>query len=71
MLKTIQDRVTSIKSKVSEEEAVMLWPEVKKFTRDFGRKPSISSNDAYERRLAEVLAFMRDLKAKRMQEGQG
>lgn len=71
MLKTIQDRVTSIKSKVSEEEAVMLWPEVKKFTRDFGRKPSISSNDAYERRLAEVLTFMRDLKAKRMQEGQG
>ena len=38
---------------------------------DFGRTTSISSNDAYERRLAEVLAFMRDLKAKRMQEGQG
>lgn len=71
MLKTIQDRVASTKSEVSEEEAVLLWPEVKKFTRDFGRKPSISSNDAYERRLAEVLAFMRDLKAKRMQEGQG
>lgn len=71
MLKTIQDRVASTKSEVSEEEAVLLWPEVKKFTRDSGRKPSISSNDAYERRLAEVLAFMRDLKAKRMQEGQG
>ena len=71
MLKTIQDRVASTKSEVSEEEAVLLWPEVKKFTRDFARKPSISSNDAYEKRLAEVLAFMRDLKAKRMQGGQG
>lgn len=70
MLKTIQDRVSSSKSEVSEEEAIMLWPEVKKFTRDFGRKPSINSNDAYERRLAEILAFIRDLKAKRMQGGQ-
>ena len=70
MLKTIQDRVSSSKSVVSEEEAIILWPEVKKFTRDFGRKPSINSNDAYERRLAEILAFIRDLKAKRMQGGQ-
>jgi hypothetical protein len=67
MLKTIQDQVIAQKSSVSEEEAVLLWQRVKDFKRQFGAKPSLSANDAYERRLAEVLAYVRSKKAQRMQ----
>lgn len=59
MLKTIQDIVASNRANVSEEEAVLLWPNVQEFVRDFGKEPDLRSNDQYEKRLAEVLAFVR------------
>ena len=59
MLKTIQDIVVSNRSGVTEEEAVLLWPNIQEFVQEHGgKKPSLSSEDAYERRLAEVLAFI-------------
>lgn len=59
MLKTIQEAVSATKSQVSEEEAVILYPKIKKFTADHGRKPSLNSSDPIEVRYAEVLAYMR------------
>lgn len=59
MLKTIQDVVTSSRSGVTEEEAVLLWSNVQAFVKENGREPSPQSNDQYERRLAEVLAYAR------------
>ena len=59
MLKTIQDMVTSNRSGVSEEEAVLLWPNVQEFVASHKMEPSPMSNDPYERRLGEVLAFVR------------
>ncbi len=66
MLKTIQDLVVSNRSGVTEDEAVLLWPNVQSFVRDAGMKPSLASNDPYERRLAEVLAFLMRKKAERL-----
>ncbi len=66
MLKTIQDLVVSNRSGVTEDEAVLLWPNVQSFVRDTGMKPSLASNDPYERRLAEVLAFLMRKKAERL-----
>ena len=63
MLKTIQDIVTSNRSGVSEEEAVLLWPNIIEFVQNFKKEPSLQSNDPYERRLGEVLAFVRRKKA--------
>lgn len=63
MLKTIQDMVTSNRSGVSEEEAVLLWPNVQEFFAMNGEEPSPMSNDPYEKRLGEVLAFLRRKKA--------
>lgn len=63
MLKTIQDIVTSNRSGVSEEEAVLLWPNILEFVQNFKKEPSPQSNDPYERRLGEVLAFVRRKKA--------
>lgn len=58
--------VTTRKSAVTEEEAVLLWDKIKDFKRQFGVNPSLQSNDAFERRLTEVLAFVRDQKARQM-----
>lgn len=63
MLKTIQDMVTSNRSGVSEEEAVLLWPNVQEFFAMNREEPSPMSNDPYEKRLGEVLAFLRRKKA--------
>ncbi len=69
MLKTIQDQVTASASPITEQEAVLLWPEIQKYVRNNnGKVPSLEANDAYERRLAEALAYVRAQKAKRIQE---
>ncbi len=65
MLKTIQDVVTSNRSGVTEDEALLLWPNIQEFASEFGRPPSPQSNDPYERRLGEVLAFVRRKKAEK------
>lgn len=70
MLKTIQDQVSAQRSNVSEEEAVLLWPRIKDFKRQFGVEPSLNASDAYEKRLAEVLAYVRNKKAQQMQAAQ-
>ena len=67
MLKTIQDQVATVRSTVTDEEAVLLWEDVKDFKREYGVAPSLNANDAYERRLAEVLAYVRNKKAQQMQ----
>ena len=65
-LKTIQDMVTSNRSGVSEEEAVLLWPNVQEFVASHKMEPSPMSNDPYEKRLGEVLAFVRRKLAENM-----
>ena len=71
MLKTIQDYLTVQRSTMTEEEAIMLWPEIRKFKAGFGKEPSQDSSSAFERRLAEALAFVRSKKAQKMTEQQG
>lgn len=59
MLKTIKDQVVANRAGVSEDEAQLLWPNIEEFFESFGKEPSSNSNDPYEKRLGEVLAFMR------------
>lgn len=59
VLKAIQDTVVAMRSTMSEEEAVILWPRINAFIKDKGREPSPSSGDTYERRLAEALAYIK------------
>lgn len=59
VLKTIQDQVTSIRSGVTDEEAVLLWPNIGEFYKTHNLEPSITSKDPYEKRLGEVLAYVR------------
>lgn len=66
MLKTIQQTVSAGRSQVSEEEAVILWPKIKAFTREHQREPSLNSSDPIEVRYAEALAFIRKMKQQKM-----
>ena len=66
MLKTIQDMVVTNRSGVTEEEALLLWPNLNSFIEETGMKPSLTSNDPYEKRLAEVFAFLARKKAERL-----
>ena len=59
VLKTIQDTVVGMRSQMSEEEAVILWPRINEFRKDKGREPSVTSSDVYERRLADALAYIK------------
>lgn len=71
MLKTIQDMVVTNRSGVTEEEALLLWPNLNSFIEETGMKPSLTSNDPYEKRLAEVFAFLARKKAERLAAQQG
>ena len=71
MLKTIQDMVVTNRSGVTEEEALLLWPNLNSFIEETGMKPSLPSNDPYEKRLAEVFAFLARKKAERLAAQQG
>jgi superfamily II DNA or RNA helicase len=66
MLKTIQEAVSASKSQVSEEEAVILWPKIKLFKREYQRDPSLNASDPIEVRYAEALAFIRKMKQQQM-----
>lgn len=66
MLKTIQQAVSAGRSQVSEDEAIMLWPKIKLFRKEFQREPSLNSSDPFEVRYAEALAFLRKMKQQKM-----
>lgn len=69
MLKTIQDTVVNNRSRMTEEEAVVLWPKIRAFTQEAGRPPSPHSDDHMEVRYAEALAYIQQRKRERMAAG--
>lgn len=66
VLKLIQESIESTRIVVSDEEAMLLWPKIKAFAVSNGREPSLLSNDGIEKRMAEVLIFIRDQKRKQV-----
>lgn len=69
VLMTIQDVVVGMRSQMTEEEAVVLWPKIVEFTKAHGREPSLTGNDALERRYAEALAYIKRRKQESMSKG--
>jgi superfamily II DNA or RNA helicase len=62
VLREIQDLIRSSRSDLTKELADELWPKVNDWYERFGREPNYDSVDPDEKLLAEVLAYMRDLK---------
>lgn len=59
VLGTITDSITSRRVAITEDEAVVMWPKIVEFKREFGREPSEHSGDAFEKRMAHVLRYVR------------
>ena len=64
ILRLIQDTIEATRIQVSEEEAVLMWPKIKAFKAAHGREPNLNTNDPMERRMAEVLIYIREQKRK-------
>ncbi len=66
VLKLINEHIQSTKIEMTEEEAIILWPIIKKWREDTGEIPSLQSFDPKEKRMAEAIVFLRELKRQRM-----
>ena len=66
VLKLIQETIESTRIQVTDEEAIIIWPKVNEFFATFKREPSIASLDPLEKRMAEVLIYMKDKKRKQL-----
>ena len=66
VLKLIQESIASTRMSMSEEEAVILYPKIITFKQKTGRLPHIQTEDALEKRMAEALVFLKNLKRERM-----
>jgi superfamily II DNA or RNA helicase len=65
VLKLIDEHIQSIKIEMTEEEAVMLWPKIKEWIGRTGEAPNLQSYDPKEKRMAEAVIFLRELKRQR------
>ena len=65
VLRTIQETIDSSKINMTEEEAVILWPKIKQWVNKTGKKPDIRSIDPKEKRMAEAIIFLKELKRKK------
>lgn len=65
VLKLIDEHIQSIKIEMTEDEAVMLWPKIKEWIARTGEAPSIQSYDPKEKRMAEAVIYLRELKRQR------
>jgi superfamily II DNA or RNA helicase len=66
VLKLIDEHIQSTKIEMTEEEAILLWPKIKEWVQNNkGEQPSIQAFDHKEKRMAEALVFLRELKRKK------
>lgn len=65
VLKLIDEHIQSIKIEMTEEEAKLLWDKIKEWRAKTGEAPDIRSHDPKEKRMAEALIFLRELKRQR------
>ena len=66
VLKLIDEHIQSTKIEMTEEEAILLWPKIKEWVQhNNGEQPNIQAFDHKEKRMAEALVFLRELKRKK------
>ena len=62
--KAIQNSINLAKTKITDEDAKRLWPEVLKFREETGRAPDFNSPDQKERTYAAVILYLKQQKRK-------
>lgn len=58
VLSLIQDAIDETRLEITDEEARLLWPKIRKFRAETGRKPSMRADDPKEARMGEALLFL-------------
>ncbi len=69
VLKVIQDTIEATRIVMTEEEAVILWPQIKNWRASTGAEPSMQSFDPREKRLAEAVIYLREQLRKKKTNG--
>ena len=69
VLKSIQECIAAFKVNMTDDEAVYLWPKIQEFVRATRRQPSLDALDPQERRMAEALVYLRQIKREQMKNG--
>jgi len=62
VLKSIQDCIAAFKVNMTDDEALFLWPKINDFVKATRRMPSLDALDPTEKRLAEALVYLKQLK---------
>lgn len=65
VLRLINEHIQSTKIEMIEAEAIILWPKIKEWRERTGEAPSLQSFDPKEKRMAEAIIFLRELKRQR------
>ncbi|MCX2585235.1 DEAD/DEAH box helicase [Pedobacter sp. MR22-3] len=66
VLKLIDEHIQSTKFEMTDDEAILLWPKIKEWVKNNnGEQPNIQAFDHKEKRMAEALVFLRELKRKK------
>lgn len=65
VLRLIDEHIQSTKIEMTEAEAIILWPKIKEWREKTGEAPNLQSFDPKEKRMAEAIIFLRELKRQR------
>lgn len=65
VLKVIQETIEATRITISEEEVLLLYSKIKEFIAMYGKKPNLNSGDPLEKRMAEAIIYINELKRKK------
>jgi hypothetical protein len=63
VFKAVQQCIQALKIQMTDDEAEILWPKIQDFFKVRGRVPSFDAIDPLERRMAEALVYLRQLRS--------
>lgn len=66
VLRSIQECIVAFKINMTDDEAIYLWPKINEFCKATRRQPSLDALDPHERRLAEALVYLRQIRREQM-----
>lgn len=71
VLKAVQQSIAAFKIKMTDDEALLLWPKINDFYEAMRRRPSLDALDPLEKRMAEALVYLTDLKRQQVNNDEG
>lgn len=66
VLRSIKECIAAFKINMTDDEAIFLWPKINEFCKATRRQPFLDALDPQERRLAEALVYLRQVRREQM-----